>query len=285
MPNNFMAIDQGLPRFTGEESLEQRVKMLQDYQYQLVEQLRYALQHLDTRNMNMDAMDQWGGTLTEPLYASLSDENGNMLSLAVVAEGISAKLWGEDGDITLLEAKADSLSASVVDLAAGQAAMLYVDAKSGFIFSNETGKSVQINGGQLIAGTVYADYLVGEEVLLLPDGWETVNDAAGAITVTPANTSAYAIDIGSYYALRLHAGIGTLYLEGESTRFKGDGPFISLGIDNPNDVNPICNIGACALVLSKDKTSGGIVTRRGSYGYDMPDDSEGVQGQVYILLE
>ena len=92
MPNNFMAIDPGLPRFTGEESLEQRVKMLQDYQYQLVEQLRYALQHLDTRNMNMDAMDQWGGTLTEPLYASLTDENGNMLSLAVEAKGLEAQI-------------------------------------------------------------------------------------------------------------------------------------------------------------------------------------------------
>lgn len=286
MPNNFMAIDQGLPRFTGEESLEQRVKMLQDYQYQLVEQLRYALQHLDTRNMNMDAMDQWGGTLTEPLYASLTDENGNMLSLAVVEEGISAKLWGADGDITLLEAKADSLSASVVDLAAGQAAMLYVDAKSGFIFSNETGKSVQIDGGQLIAGTVYADYLVGESVYLLPDSWEnSTEDAVGIITITGADSSPYALDMGSYYAMRLHAGVGTLYLEGESTRFNGDGPFIALGIDNASDTNPICNIGACALVLSKDKTSNGRVTRRGSYGYNMPSNREGVQGQIYILLE
>jgi hypothetical protein len=303
-----MAIDQGLPRFTGEESLQQRVKMLQDYQYQLVEQLRYALQNLDTRNMNMDAMGEWGGTLTEPLYASLMDEDGNMLSLAATAKGLSAqisdqngkiaqisadaaeistKLWDtETGAITQLQAKAGELSVTVGELAEGQTAMLYVDAESGFIFSNETGKSVQIDGGQLIAGTVYADYLVGESVYLLPASWNNITkDAVGIITITGADSSPYALDMGSYYAMRLHAGVGTLYLEGESTRFDGDGPFIALGIDNASDTNPICNIGACALVLSKDKTSNGRVTRRGSYGYNMPSDSEGVQGQIYILLE
>ena len=40
MPGTFAALDQDLPRFTGEESLERRVQLLQDYQYQLLEQLR-----------------------------------------------------------------------------------------------------------------------------------------------------------------------------------------------------------------------------------------------------
>lgn len=311
MPNNFMAIDQGLPRFTGEESLEQRVKMLQDYQYQLVEQLRYALQHLDTRNMNMDAMGKWGGTLTEPLYASLMDEDGNMLSLAATAEGIaaqissmsgkvtalevaagemSAALWdAETGAITQLQAEAGALSASVVELAKGQAAMLYVDAKSGFIFSNETGKSVQIDGGQLIAGTVYADFLAGEEILILPEEWKNMyEDAVGTIKTSSAETADYALDIGTNHAMRLHAGVGALFLEGEAIRFAegndGAGPWIRLGVQDAEDTTPICRIGACALALPGDLyNSRGKVIRTGSYGYDLPSD--GVQGQVYILLE
>ena len=281
MPNNFMAIDQGLPRFTGEESLEQRVKMLQDYQYQLVEQLRYALQHLDTRNMNMDAMDQWGGTLTEPLYASLTDENGNMLSLAVVAEGISAKLWGENGDITLLEAKAEGLSATVADLTTGQAKMVTFDANNGLMVYDADGDAVKIDGEKVIAGQ-----LVGEIIKLLPPGWENAEtDSVGYFTITNAETADYALDMTSWLAMRLWANSGALHLRGQGS----SGPFITLDYLYPNkaamvDRMPVINLGNGALILAGDAfDSYGDQTRVGSYGYDLP--SKGVQGQVYILLE
>lgn len=207
MPNNFMAIDQGLPRFTGEESLEQRVKMLQDYQYQLVEQLRYALQHLDTRNMNMDAMGEWGGTLTEPLYASLMDEDGNMLSLAVVAEGIVAQIANAEGDLAALEVTAATLAARIsnaegsitslqataeglstrVSNAEGAASdaqqtangfavrvsnlenneSVYLYVNSKGLIVSDEDGAVAIDGGQLIADTVILNKLYGDKIYLL----------------------------------------------------------------------------------------------------------------------
>lgn len=299
MPTNFMAIDQGLPRFTGEESLEQRVKMLQDYQYQLVEQLRYALQNLDTRNMNMDAMGEWGGTLTEPLYASLTDEDGNMLSLAATAKelsaqisdqngkiaqisadaaGLSARLWDtETGAITQLQAKAGELSASVGELAEGQTKMVTFDAQNGLMVYDEDGDAVKIDGEKVVAGK-----LIGAEVVL-----NSGKKEIGTMYMRDAETADYALELSSNYALSLTAWRGNIYMESWEQEEVG-GPFFFVGYaTNRYEANvPVCQTGRGALVLSGDETDeDGKVTRRGSYGYNMPGDREGVQGQVYILLE
>ena len=46
MPTNFSALDQNLPRFTGDETTERKVQVIQDYLYQLLEALRYAMNNL-----------------------------------------------------------------------------------------------------------------------------------------------------------------------------------------------------------------------------------------------
>ena len=275
MPTNFMAIDQGLPRFTGEESLEQRVKMLQDYQYQLVEQLRYALQHLDTRNMNMDAMDQWGGTLTEPLYASLMDEDGNMLSLAVEAGVLSAAIESlATGQSTMLYMNEEGIvmSASSEE----RLSMLYMD-DNGTIFRNETGKSTLIDGDNIVAGSVIAGSLLGETVGLytwgLLDG-ELIRYTVGGIALAYTKTGV---------GLRMGTNQGGIQINSAGNAFMSSwaeydaltgkmdyGPFLMLG--KADDGTNICQLGGGALVLSSD-----------SYGDKLP--ASGVQGQVYILLE
>lgn len=276
MPNNFMAIDQGLPRFTGEESLEQRVKMLQDYQYQLVEQLRYALQHLDTRNMNMDAMDQWGGTLTKPLYASLMDEDGNMLSLAVEAGVLAAAIESlATGQSTMLYMDEDGIVMSASS--EKELSMLYMD-DNGTIFRNETGKSTLIDGDNIVAGSVIAGSLLGQNVGLYVwgenDDGELEQLGVGGIALAYTKTGV---------GLRMGTNQGGIQINSAGNAFMSSwaeydaltgkmdyGPFLMLG--EADDGTGICQLGGGALVLSSD-----------SYGDKLP--ASGVQGQVYILLE
>ena len=115
MPGTFAALDQDLPRFTGEESLERRVQLLQDYQYQLLEQLRYILGHLDLRNFNQTALEKWTESLTDPIYRKISDAEGNITQLEVTAQGILSRVSDSEGNISQLQQTAREFSVQIAD--------------------------------------------------------------------------------------------------------------------------------------------------------------------------
>lgn len=115
MPGTFAALDQNLPRFTGEESLERRVQLLQDYQYQLLEQLRYILGHLDLRNFNQTALKEWTGTITEPIYGKIEDAEGNITQLEITAKGVLLQVQDNAGNISVLQQTAQRLSSRISD--------------------------------------------------------------------------------------------------------------------------------------------------------------------------
>ncbi|MCQ2439773.1 MAG: hypothetical protein MJ074_08430 [Oscillospiraceae bacterium] len=52
MPNAMNHLGQNLPRFTGSESTEDQVALIQNYLYQLLEELRYLLRNLGVENFN-----------------------------------------------------------------------------------------------------------------------------------------------------------------------------------------------------------------------------------------
>lgn len=113
MPGTFAALDQNLPRFTGEESLERRVQLLQDYQYQLLEQLRYILSHLDMRCFSQAALKEWTGMITEPIYGKIADAEGNITRLEVTAKGIQTQVSDNAGNISALQQTATNLSSRI----------------------------------------------------------------------------------------------------------------------------------------------------------------------------
>ena len=58
MPKDFLALDTNFPQFTGTETTEQKVNQLYNYTYMLLENLRYCLRNLDSRNFN-EAGPSW----------------------------------------------------------------------------------------------------------------------------------------------------------------------------------------------------------------------------------
>lgn len=129
MPATFAVLDQNLPRFHGGESLEERVRVLQDYQYQLLEQLRYILSHLDTRNFNMTEINNWVGTITSPIYGRIEDAEGNITQLDITAKGIAARVSDAEGNINKLNITAKSLTSQIQD-AQGNISILQQTAQS-----------------------------------------------------------------------------------------------------------------------------------------------------------
>ena len=97
MPNSFAGLAQRFPAEREGQSLEEQVRELRDYSYQLLEYLRYALQHLDPSNFNETEMEQW---ITEPIAAEIRDVNGNIAQMQLTAEQFATRLQNAEGSIS-----------------------------------------------------------------------------------------------------------------------------------------------------------------------------------------
>ena len=114
MPNSFAGLAQRFPAEKEGQSLEDQVKELRDYSYQLLEYLRYALQHLDPSNFNEEEMENW---ITEPIRAQIQDTEGNMAQLALTAEQLAVRLENAEGDVSQLQQTAEGIRTTVANQA------------------------------------------------------------------------------------------------------------------------------------------------------------------------
>lgn len=113
MPSNWLYIDTGFPAFTGEESAKQQISTIQNYLFMLVEQLRYSLRNLDLRNMNQTAVRQFEDALTTPIYARISDAEGNLTDIRITAEGLKTRIKDAEGNINNLTKTAEGFAAEI----------------------------------------------------------------------------------------------------------------------------------------------------------------------------
>lgn len=82
MPGTFAALYNGFPDLKGKDSTDQKLAGLNDYLYQLVERLGYALTNLDEGNFNVKGLQE----ITDPIHAEIEDvEAGLTTKIDVVA--------------------------------------------------------------------------------------------------------------------------------------------------------------------------------------------------------
>ena len=125
MPKDFLALDTNFPSFTGTETTDQKVDQLYNYTYMLLENLRYCLRNLDSSNFNAAGLRE----ITDPIYARISDAEGNITDLAVEATGLALRVSNAEGDITDLTVTAQGLQSQVTS-AAGDISVLQQTASS-----------------------------------------------------------------------------------------------------------------------------------------------------------
>lgn len=192
MPSNWLYIDNNFPTFTGEEKVSDQVTTIQNYLYMLVEQLRYTLHNLDLSNMNAAALEKYGKTLTEPIYAELESEKGSLASLAFTAEALSLRLSDAEGNVSALQATADGMG-SRVSSAEGSISVLQQTADSlasqiGDANGNISALQQTVNGFQLSVSNGQ-----NSSVISLTSGSTVISSAAitlyGMVTFADLSTS------------------------------------------------------------------------------------------------
>ena len=106
MPGSILSADTGFPTFTGSESSEEKIRIITNYLYMLLEQLKYANAHVGVENFSESGLDDLEELITEPIYARLADDDGRLTSLSLTAAGLSSRMTNAEGNITTLTATA-----------------------------------------------------------------------------------------------------------------------------------------------------------------------------------
>lgn len=105
----FSLLSNALPSFTRETPLEKRVDDLQDYQVQLLDFLRYALQNLEADNFNETGLEE----ILEPILVEVKGVDGRVSSLKITADGISSTVEALGDDLGAFESWAEGEISSV----------------------------------------------------------------------------------------------------------------------------------------------------------------------------
>ena len=117
MGNAFEMLSNSMPAFDSSKPLQERVDELQDYVFQLLEYLRYLLYNLDpSKNFNEAALEEYNKLITEPVYAQIADEAGNVAKLVLTAEALQSQLTNLNGDISTLTQTAQGLQVQVSNI-------------------------------------------------------------------------------------------------------------------------------------------------------------------------
>ena len=350
MPGNLLNADISFPDLTGEQSTQEKFRLVENYLYMLLEQLRYSFGNIGMENFNDSELDSLVNLITEPIYVQLEDEAGNIASIAATAEQLVSRMTDAEGNISVLQQTSttimsqvsdlegnvstlqqtsQSLAAqvsnvegnvskisvtvsgitqSVSDLETGMSQTLRIS-PNGVTITNAQGDAVTFDGGQIdatslyvnaanirgtlqigqlpssvattgdipqytselinnsgyqtesgvttiVRGTVTTDYvnalgvsaryLQGQSVYLLNSYGGTV----GAMTMTGASSSSYAVDLTSYGALRLTANYGAAYLQGSGGAAVGCSNEVSINGGNLRPANSGLSCGTASYPWS-----------------------------------
>ena len=231
MPNNLLTVDTAFPTFTSDQTNEEKLDVVTNYLYMLMEQLRYTLANLGMGNFNGAELSELGMTITQPLYVQLEDLSGNLAELDMTTTGLSAQIQNVAGSVAELELTADNLSTrienaegdissidqyaksitlsvengettSTIKLLAGgvQIASQVIQMNGLVTFTGLEDGTTVINGGCIQTGTIDAQYLNLTGAITFPD---LSSDVQGEInnavdTANDAYDLAYGNQLPSY---------------------------------------------------------------------------------------
>ena len=169
MPNNLLTVDTAFPTFTPEQTTDEKLDVVTNYLYMLLEQLRYTLQNLGAGNFNDTELGEIGKIITEPIYIDLENAAGAIADLTITADQLTSRLEDAEGNISAIDQYARSITLSVsngetsstIKLLAGgvQIASQIIQMDGLVTFTGLEDGTTVINGGCIQTGTIDAQYL------------------------------------------------------------------------------------------------------------------------------
>lgn len=169
MPGNLLSVDTSFPTFTPEQTNEQKLDVVTNYLYMLLEQLRYTLANLGAGNFNDTELDEIGMKITQPIYVDLENAAGAIADLTLTADQLTSRLEDAEGNISAIEQYAKSITLSVTNgktsstiklLAGGVQIASQIIKMDGLVtFTGLEEGTTVINGGCIQTGLINAQYL------------------------------------------------------------------------------------------------------------------------------
>ena len=175
MPTGFLDTDTYFPTNSGGEPTREKMQSVLDYLYMLQEQLRYALRNIGMENFNESEFIKIGEVITSPIMARVEDNEGNLAQLSLTAQDISWRVSNQEGQMSSLTQKVDSMTLSVSYNA--QSSTIHLSS-TGIALSSQqirlTGLvsfydlanpgMTTINGGNITTGTISAIDIEGVNI-------------------------------------------------------------------------------------------------------------------------
>ena len=169
MPGNLLSADTSFPTFTPEQTNEQKLDVVTNYLYMLLEQLRYTLANLGAGNFNETELNEIGLKITQPIYVDLENAAGAIADLTLTADQLTSRLSNAEGDISAIDQYARSITLSVTNgetsstvklLAGGVQIASQIIKMDGLVtFTGLEEGTTVINGGCIQTGLINAQYL------------------------------------------------------------------------------------------------------------------------------
>ena len=113
MPSSLQTLDTAFPKIDDHKTTEENFNQVVNYLYMLLENLRYTLGNLGEDNFNDTELDSIGKLITEPVWARIADDEGNIHTLNVTAENLLSQVSDLDGNISALQQTAETLSSRI----------------------------------------------------------------------------------------------------------------------------------------------------------------------------
>ena len=113
MPSSLQTLDTAFPKIDDHQTTEENFNQVVNYLYMLLENLRYTLGNLGEDNFNDAELDSIGKLITEPVWARIADNDGNIHTLNVTAQNLLSQVSDLDGNISSLQQTAGTLSSKV----------------------------------------------------------------------------------------------------------------------------------------------------------------------------
>ena len=113
MPSSLQTLDTAFPKIDDHQTTEENLNQVVNYLYMLLENLRYTLGNLGEDNFNDTELDSIGKLITEPVWARIADDEGNIHTLNVTAQNLLSQVSDLDGNLSALQQTAETLSSRI----------------------------------------------------------------------------------------------------------------------------------------------------------------------------
>ena len=113
MPVSLLNTDTSFPSFQEDTSTKERVEVLTNYLYMLLEELRYTFNNLGEENFNDQGLVELSEKITKPLYIKIEDAEKNVAEVKITANELSAKVENVSGTVANLSGTVGDHTASI----------------------------------------------------------------------------------------------------------------------------------------------------------------------------